>query len=203
MGEQPLTRAGLRGLVEGAEELVVVGQAASAEEAGRLAEEWRPNVALGLFDAGSGGGTALAEALQAHGTPVVLLTSGPPRGMAAALRAGVRGVLLLDSGAGQVAAALRAVSQGLLVLDPALGQVLAAGGPEVEMGDTPVEPLTQREREVLELLALGLANKGIARRLAISEHTVKFHVGSILAKLGAESRTEAVSVAARRGLLAL
>jgi DNA-binding NarL/FixJ family response regulator len=90
-----------------------------------------------------------------------------------------------------------------MVLDPAFGQVLAARGPELEVGEAALEPLTQREQEVLELLALGLANKGIARRLGISEHTVKFHVGSILAKLEVGSRTEAVSVAARRGLLAL
>jgi DNA-binding NarL/FixJ family response regulator len=65
------------------------------------------------------------------------------------------------------------------------------------------EPLTERETEVLELLALGLPNKTIAQRLRISEHTAKFHVGSIMAKLGAASRTEAVALAARRGLLVL
>ena len=76
----------------------------------------------------------------------------------------------------------------------------AAGSPAGAEGE---EPLTEREREVLDLMALGLPNKTIAARLGISEHTVKFHVGSVMAKLGAASRTEAVTHAIRQGLLAL
>ena len=75
--------------------------------------------------------------------------------------------------------------------------------PEIQTASEEDEPLTEREQEVLGLVALGLPNKTIAARLHISEHTVKFHVGSILAKLDAGSRTEAVTRAARRGLLTL
>lgn len=100
--------------------------------------------------------------------------------------------------------AVHSVAQGLTVVDPALLASLSVlpqepiePGPGHELG----EPLTPRERQVLELVAEGLPNKAIARELGISEHTAKFHVGSLLAKLGAGSRTEAVTLATRRGLL--
>jgi len=100
----------------------------------------------------------------------------------------------------QLQAAVAAVASGLVVVPPeawTVGQAVQVTG-----GDLP-EPLTGREREVLQLLAEGLSNKLVARRLRISEHTVKFHVSSIYAKLGASNRTEAVSHAARRGLVTL
>jgi zinc/manganese transport system substrate-binding protein len=98
--------------------------------------------------------------------------------------------------------ALRAVAAGLVVLDPRAAPALVAAAPRLAT-ESPAESLTARERDVLALVAQGLPNKTIAQRLAISEHTVKFHVGAILAKLGAASRTEAVRLAARRGLIAL
>lgn len=105
----------------------------------------------------------------------------------------------------RLVAAVRAVGEGLVTLDGELaGRLLSrAGGPLALPVDVEQTDLTEREREVLALLALGLPNKLIARRLSISDHTVKFHVASILSKLGAGSRTEAVSIAAHRGLVAL
>jgi DNA-binding NarL/FixJ family response regulator len=97
-----------------------------------------------------------------------------------------------------VAAALAAVARGLTVLDPAVAADWIRP-PE----DAPGGGLTAREAEVLGLLAEGLSNKGIAARLGISEHTAKFHVNAILAKLGAESRSAAIVKAARLGLVAL
>jgi DNA-binding NarL/FixJ family response regulator len=115
-------------------------------------------------------------------------------------------VLLKDAGAAEIGAALFAALQGMVVLDPAIAHALASqrapGLPRTDDQD-PIEPLTERERQVLELLALGLPNKTIAIELGISEHTAKFHVGAIMSKLGAASRTEAVAIAARRGLLVL
>jgi DNA-binding NarL/FixJ family response regulator len=96
-------------------------------------------------------------------------------------------------------AAVRAAAAGLIVLDPT-----AAGATGIHTHariDTEGETLTAREREVLELVAAGFPNKAIARELGISEHTAKFHVGSLLGKLGAGSRTEAVTLATRRGIL--
>lgn len=116
--------------------------------------------------------------------------------------------LLRDAGPEEILTALRAVMRGLVVLDPAIARSLELERPRRAIVRDPDathehESLTEREHEVLQLLALGLANKMIASRLGISEHTAKFHVGSILAKLQAGSRTEAVAIAARDGLLEL
>jgi DNA-binding NarL/FixJ family response regulator len=96
---------------------------------------------------------------------------------------------------------VRAVARGLVVADPAVG--LRGARPRAPIDDGGIGQLTERELDVLRLLAAGLPNKGIALQLGISEHTVKFHVGSILSRLNAASRTEAVMLAARRGLLPL
>ena len=104
-----------------------------------------------------------------------------------------------DIDAAGLAAAVRAVAQGLTVIGPGLLPSVTNSTPEIDPLDAAL--LTPREREVLELIAEGLPNKGIARELGISEHTAKFHVGSVLGKLGASSRAEAVTLATRRGLL--
>ena len=101
-------------------------------------------------------------------------------------------------------ATLQAVANGLMVLHPSLAnEALPAGSAPPRELDELAESLTRRELEVLQMLAAGLGNKEIAARLGISEHTVKFHVASILGKLGAGSRTEAVSLGIRRGLVLL
>ena len=115
-------------------------------------------------------------------------------------------VLMKDVGAAELGAAIYAALQGLVILDPAIAneltsQIAPSHPPSGEIAD--IDPLTEREHQVLELLALGLPNKTIAMELGISEHTAKFHVGAIMSKLGAASRTEAVAIAARRGLLVL
>lgn len=127
----------------------------------------------------------------------------------AALRAGVRAVLPNDVSPEQLVAALQAAASGLLVLHPTQvsAQVNSNGFGSSPARSQPLDELTEaftpREGEVLQMLASGLANKQIAAKLAISEHTVKFHVASILGKLGAASRTEAVSLGIRRGLVLL
>jgi DNA-binding NarL/FixJ family response regulator len=113
------------------------------------------------------------------------------------------GLLLRDVAAAELAAAVQAVANGLTVLDPAAAAVLGRERRSAASAEPLDEPLTQRELEVLRELALGLPNKTIALRLGISEHTVKYHVGEILGKLDAASRTEAVMLGARRGLLPL
>ena len=143
------------------------------------------------------------------GVPLVLLGADPATA-GPGLGAGPVAYLAPDADAPALAAAVRGVTLGLSVLDPAL---LAVAGfhahpedRETVTGAVPLlgaETLTTREREVLRLVADGLPNKAIARELGISEHTAKFHVGSLLAKLGAASRTEAVTLATRRGLLTI
>lgn len=136
--------------------------------------------------------------LRAGDLPVVFLASGLDDADASVRRAAT-GWLRRDASADELDAAVRAVAAGLDVVGPGLRGALVSRGRD---GGEP-SPLTEREREVLELVASGLPNKGIARALGISEHTVKFHVGAVLSKLEAQSRTEAVSIAARRGLMTL
>lgn len=112
------------------------------------------------------------------------------------------GILTHDVGAAELAAALHAVAQGLIVLAPNLAaRLLQARQSPVE--EPTGEPLTARERDVLELVSQGLSNKQIAQKLHISEHTVKFHLSSLFAKLGVSSRTEAVNRGARQGIITL
>lgn len=124
--------------------------------------------------------------------PVILLANTADSSLVSlALRSGIRGVLSFDATPQEIEAAIHAVDAGLVVLaEPPNGQELA-------------EPLTERELELLDLLAEGISNKLIAHRLSISEHTVKTHIASIFTKLGVSSRTEAVAQAIRRGLVML
>ena len=132
---------------------------------------------------------------------VLLLDSADSSLITSALRSGIRGALSWDATPGEIEGALHAVNAGLVVTTPAsLTELLPDALPFAE---EIAEPLSDRELEVLDLLAEGLSNKLIAHRLSISEHTIKSHVGSIFAKLGASSRTEAVSRAIRRGLVML
>jgi DNA-binding NarL/FixJ family response regulator len=100
-----------------------------------------------------------------------------------------------------LAAALKAASEGLIAIDERLGSaIVSSGGRQTQ---SHVEPLTRRELEILELVAAGMTNKAIASHVGISEHTVKFHVNALLGKLGAQSRTQAVTTATRMGLIRL
>lgn len=136
------------------------------------------------------------RSLSAPPMPAVLLTDAPDAALTkAAFVSGFRGVLSREATADEIEAAIHAVHAGLWV----------TGSAPIPQPDSEVlaEPLTERELEVLDLIAAGLSNKLIAYQLSISEHTVKTHVASILGKLGAGSRTEAVSQAVRRGLVKL
>jgi DNA-binding NarL/FixJ family response regulator len=116
----------------------------------------------------------------------------------------VRAVLPRESEPEEIVSAVHAAASGLLILHPdSIEILLPALSLPTRSTMAPQESLTPREIEVLGMLAEGEGNKGIARRLGISEHTVKFHVGSILAKLEASSRTEAVTIGVRQGLIML
>ena len=132
---------------------------------------------------------------------VLLLEPGDSALVSSALRSGIRGVISWDATAEEVEGAIYAVNAGLVVTTPASITGLL---PDAHLfAEELAEPLSDREAEVLGLVAEGLSNKLIAHRLSISEHTVKTHVASIFAKLGASSRTGAVSQAIRRGLVML
>lgn len=212
VADDPLARAGLAALLAPQEEFVIVGQIDSDDPIAARTVTYRPDVLL--WDLGwdaTAGLTALDELeLTTDRTqdpapapsaepPVVALLADPDDG-AAAWQAGVSGLLPRAAGIDELAAALRAVGNGLLTVDPTFATVLSLRGGS---DDAPVEALTPRELEVLQLLAEGLPNKTIARELEISEHTVKFHVNAIMSKFNAASRTEAVVRATRAGLILL
>jgi DNA-binding NarL/FixJ family response regulator len=142
----------------------------------------------------------------AAGVPVILLVDNPGRRISEALPAGVRAVLPRNITSTEIAAAIEAVAAGLYVFHPAdIDSIPTLRPPQSEtvpeLGESLVEHLTPREIEVLQLLSAGLGNKEIAARLNISEHTAKFHVASIMGKLGAATRTEAVTLGIRHGLV--
>jgi DNA-binding NarL/FixJ family response regulator len=149
----------------------------------------------------------LADADLFRDLPVVLLAEIlDPQTTAQAFGMGARAVLPAELPRAQLLAALEAVSRGFVVAMPVEAETIVAGSQipaSATNGEELLEPLTPREQQVLRMLALGLANKEIAARLNISEHTVKFHVAAILGKLGAASRTEAVARGIRRGLILL
>jgi two-component system, NarL family, response regulator YdfI len=202
----PLVRAGLENLLA-AREIEVVGSSAMIDTLADALADAAPEVVLidsseEPFEATLG--SVLASGL-ASDISVVLLGDGmTPGASAEALRAGLRAALPGDISPDQLVAALQAAASGLFVLHPShANEALPAGSAPARALDELAESLTRRELEVLQMLAAGLSNKEIAARLNISEHTAKFHVASILGKLGAGSRTEAVSLGIRRGLILL
>jgi NarL family two-component system response regulator YdfI len=135
---------------------------------------------------------------------IVLLTEvSHARSISRLLRSGVRAILSRESDVDDVLSAIHAAYDGLVMLSTATADSLAGvfGDHLAEVDDELSEEITSRETEVLRMLAEGLVNKDIAARLGISEHTVKFHISSILDKLGASTRTEAVTLGIRRGLI--
>ncbi|MDQ6603659.1 MAG: response regulator transcription factor [Chloroflexota bacterium] len=203
-----VVRAGLEALVAASPSLSVVGQVASIEAAAQASETLLPDVVLvehewddellvpGLLALGAGG----------HAPAIVVLTENPSALWAAvALRSRVRAVLPREATAAEIVAAVGGAAAGLVVLHPATAEAALASlaAPTTVAADALAQPLTPREVEVLHMLAEGLGNKTVARRLGISEHTVKFHVGSIFSKLHVSSRTEAVTAGVRQGLVML
>jgi DNA-binding NarL/FixJ family response regulator len=197
----PTVRAGLRALLAETPEIEILGEAAGTAE---IEGSWRRRPHVALVDGSAGAAVVKALETAAPETGIILLGAEPPRSREAWGPA-ARGYLGHDANADEIAAAVRAVASGLAVIEPALIRGLLGGQAAAVTGSSAAgdESLTPREIEVLQLVAAGLPNKTIAARLNISEHTAKFHVSSVLSKLGAASRTEAVITAARQGLLLL
>lgn len=164
----------------------------------------RENAEVALWDAGVDTGKALARLseLRAMTMPVVAVVRDPSH-VAPVIAAGARGVVLRDQVGPGIHAALAAVRSGLTVMDTALATTLVPNEPARTAPTKGRGELTERERQVVQLLSEGLSNKLIADRLGISDHTAKFHVNGVMMKLGASTRTEAVVEAMRRGLIKL
>ena len=145
----------------------------------------------------------LSAALTSNAGTVLLTEVSDARSISRLLRSGVRAILSRDSDPDDILSAIYAAYDGLVLLSTLTAETLAAvyGDQPLEVEDEFSEEITSRETEVLRMLAKGLVNRDIALRLGISEHTVKFHISSILDKLGASTRTEAVALGIRRGLI--
>lgn len=173
-------------------------------------QDWAPTtqppdvLLLDLSHQGSDLSAELLRAIEDFQAPVVaLLESSAEANSTELLKAGVHGLLLQDATPAELVAALEAAANGLITLQADLMEGLLRDSSPRSLAETPSQALTQREIEVLTLLAEGMGNKAIARQLNISEHTVKFHISALFAKLNASSRTEAVMIGARLGLILL
>lgn len=188
--DHAMVRAGLAGLIAGADDLEVVGEASDGAMAVRLAEELRPDVVLMDLSMPVMDGVAATTAVRrvAPDAQVVVLTSfSDDARVRQALAAGASGYLLKDSDPGVLLAAVRSAALGDAPLDPKVARILLTAM-RVEQ---PTSVLSGREREVLALVAKGLANKQIGRRLGITERTVKAHLGNVFKTIGVSDRTSA------------
>ncbi|WP_410672425.1 response regulator [Amycolatopsis sp. cmx-4-68] len=196
--DHPIVRDGLRGIFTG-RGFEVVGEAASGAEAVTLAERLRPDVVLmDLRMPGTDGVAAITE-LARRGNParvLVLTTYDTDSDVLPAIEAGATGYLLKDAPREDLFRAVEAAARGEAVLSPAVASRLMG-----RMREPAREPLSQRELEVLTLVARGSTNKEAAKKLFISEATVKTHLIHVYAKLGVKDRAAAVAVAFERGLL--
>jgi DNA-binding NarL/FixJ family response regulator len=223
VAESPVLRAGLASIIGAEPEVRIVGTSGSRDEAvvvagGTPSAHEPPPMedvdvvivvathAMPLGDVLPSDGSDLDERVTGPAT-MVLLERTEPSVAQRAYAAGASAVLPIDAGAEELRAAVRAIASGLVVIPAGLSAELLSStrrmSTEMSATQTGAAPLTSREREVLALLAQGFANKVIASRLGITEHTVKTHVAAVYEKLGARNRAEVLVAAARQGLVML
>ncbi|MEV6348133.1 response regulator transcription factor [Actinoplanes sp. NPDC051851] len=206
--DQALVRAGFRMILEAREDLAVVGEAGDGDQALRVVAQTRPDVVLmDVRMPGTDGVTATARLTAAADVPkvIILTTYDLEETLYAALRAGASGFLLKDVRPGDLVEAIRVVARGDALIAPSmtrrlLDRFVATDVAPVVPGGR-LDELTEREREVLVLLARGSSNAEIAARLVVTEATVKTHVSAVLRKLGVRDRVKAVVLAYDLGLV--
>ena len=200
--DHPLFLDGVRAALAGDSDIEIVGQAGSVAEACALTSELSPDVVLmdlGLPDGSGIDATQQIRAAHPHVRVLVMTMSSQDDAVAAAMRAGARGFVVKGAGRDELIHAVRTVAAGGAVFSPTVADRLGAFF--VGSSSGPAFPhLSEREREVLELLARGFDNRRIARELFVSDKTVRNHVSAILGKLGAGNRVDAIQRARRAGL---
>lgn len=217
--DHAIVREGLRALLDGKPGLRVVGEAANGVEAVHQSALLLPDVVLmDLVMPVMDGITAIREikAAQPSARILVLTSFADDEQVFAALRCGALGYLLKDSSPAELVEAIRSVYDGQPSLTPSVARKLLVGGsapvqagnpqqpiPALSSVPLPIEPLTERELDVLRLIARGMSNAEIAAQIVVGEGTVRFHVSNILAKLQLDNRTQAVLYALRAGLAKL
>jgi DNA-binding NarL/FixJ family response regulator len=200
--DHPVTRDGLRAALGTAEDVEVVGEASSGEEAVKVVTEVEPDVVFMDVRMPGMNGIEATKAIR-QGNPdtrVILFTVDESRAsIAEAIQAGVSGYLLKDVGVDELVHAARLALEGKAVIHPTLTQAFIE---EVRLVDRkPEAPLSRREIEILQRVAYGATTKEVADKLGISPHTVKTHLERIFEKLGANDRAQAVAIAIRQGLV--
>jgi DNA-binding NarL/FixJ family response regulator len=210
--DQPIVRQGLRYIMDAQPDMTVVGEAMDGDEALRVTMRTRPDLVLMDIRMPGRDGIEATRAILATlpEVKVVLLTTFDIQEYVVdGIRAGAVGYLLKDAETSVLLEGIRAAHQGGVIYRSAasagaLAQAIHGGGPgllPLDQAATVVEPLTQREHEVLQQMAFGRRNAEIAALLCVSEGTIKTHVHSILRKFGVDDRTQAVVLALRRGIV--
>ncbi|WP_020389198.1 response regulator [Kribbella catacumbae] len=197
--DHPVVRAGMRALVEGQDDLTVVGEAPDGATAEKVVTSTHPDVVLMDLNLGEGpGGAEVTSRLRALAEPprvLVLTTYDTESDILRAIDAGAAGYLLKDAPADDLFRAIRGTARGETILAPAVAATL------VRRAASPEPMLTEREVEILGLLANGLTNKEMARQLFVSEATVKSHLSHIYQKLGVDTRAGAVARAIEQRII--
>jgi len=203
--DHPLMREALCSAIDDEADMQIVGEATNGEEAVRQVQTLKPDVTImDLFMPGKDGLTAIAE-IRAHNpqAQILALTSATEDQLVlAAVQAGVLGYLMKDSPRTELLHAIREVNQGNSFLPPNVARKLADSlrHPPKEKSPPLIEPLTERELDVLKLLGQGESNKQIAQTLGVSEGTIRTHVHNLLGKLGLGNRNQAILYAIREGI---
>ncbi len=205
--DQTLVRQGIRSLLELSDDIRIVGEAADGAQALDLIPQTKPDVVLLDMRMPGMSGLDVLNALAARGDvpPTIILTTfDDDQLVLAGLKAGARGYLLKDVSLEQLVNAVKAVASGGSLVQPVVTQRLLAGLERMQNEFTSLDrpdPLTERETEILRLMAGGYSNKEIANSLGVAEGTVKNHVSNILSKLGVRDRTRAVLKAFEIGIV--
>jgi DNA-binding NarL/FixJ family response regulator len=201
--DHPVVRDGLVAILSTQRDIEVVGEAGSGPDTVRAVAELRPDVLLLDLEMPEMDGVAVLHRLHELGSDVrviVFTAFDTDERILAAVRAGAQGYLLKGVPRNEIFEAIHVVHAGNSLLQPVVASRLLRQMSEEDAATAGIRSLTARELDVLRLLMQGMQNKEIARELVVTERTVKFHVSSILTKLGAGNRTEAVAIATKQGL---